>query len=65
VRARINGKSYRRTIKQVAELGADAVVVALQGKLIPGPSPGEPFVLDAAGLQVTVKQTAPKPATPE
>jgi hypothetical protein len=63
VRAKLNGKSVRKLLRQVAELGADAVVVVLQGKLIPPPAPGEPFVLDGAGFQVTVKQ--PKPATPE
>jgi hypothetical protein len=60
VRARLGGKSYRRTIKQIAEVGADNLVIVLQGKMIPSPSPGEPFVLDGAGFQVTVKQPKPE-----
>ena len=54
MRARINGKSYRKVLKQVAEQGAGNVAVVLQGTLRP-PAPGGPFVLDSAGFQVTVK----------
>jgi hypothetical protein len=61
VRARIGGKSYRRTIKQVAELGADAVVILLQGKVIPPVAQGEPFQLEGAGISVTVKTPKPGP----
>src|SRR4028118_449241 len=42
VRAKLNGKNYRKLLKQVAEHGADQVAVALQGVLrAPGP-PGGP-----------------------
>jgi hypothetical protein len=60
LRAKVNGKNYRKMIKQIADVGAGNIVVVLQGKLIPPPAPGEPFVLDGAGFQVTVK--TPKPA---
>ena len=43
VRARLNGKNYRKLLKQVAEHGADRVAVALQGVLRPPrPGPGVP-----------------------
>ena len=38
--ARINGKSYRRMIKTVAEKGADNVVITLQGELVARPDGG-------------------------
>jgi hypothetical protein len=57
--ARINGKSYRKMIKTVAEKGADNVTVILQGDLVAPPG-GGPVRLDAAGFQVIVKT----PATP-
>jgi hypothetical protein len=63
VRARVNGKNYRKMLRQIAEAGADNLVIVLQGKMVPPPAPGGPFVLDGAGFQVTVKQT--RPATPE
>lgn len=63
VRAKVNGKNYRKMLKQVDQVGGDGLVIVLQGKLIPPPAPGGPFVLDGAGFQVTVK--TPKPATPE
>jgi hypothetical protein len=59
-RARVNGKNYRKMIKQIDEVGSGNVVVVLQGLLRPSPAPGEPFVLEGAGFQVTVK--TPKPA---
>ena len=49
-------------MKQVAEAGAANVVVVLQGLLRPPAAPGEPFVMEGAGFQVTVK--TPKPAEP-
>ncbi len=52
--ARINGKSYRRMIKTVAEKGAENVAVILQGDLV-APPEGGPVRLDAAGFQVVVK----------
>ena len=62
VQARLNGKNYRRMLKQVAENSADQVVVILQGVLRPPASPGGPLVLEGAGFQVTVK--APRTAEP-
>jgi hypothetical protein len=59
-RARINGKNYRKMLKQVAEAGAAIVAVVLQGTLRPSAAPGGPFVLDSAGFQVNVK--TPRPA---
>jgi hypothetical protein len=61
-RARLNGKNYRKLLKQVAEHGADNVVVVLQGVLRPPTAPGGPFVLEGAGFQVNVK--TPRPAEP-
>ena len=60
VRAKINGKNYRKMLKQVAEHGADNMAVALQGVLRPPPAPGDPFVLEGAGFQAVVK--TPRPA---
>ena len=62
VRAKLNGKNYRKLLKQVAEHGADNMAVALQGVLRPPASPGGPFVLEGAGFQAVVK--APRPAEP-
>jgi hypothetical protein len=59
VRARLNGKSIRRALKQIAELGAANVNVLLQGNLKPPAEAGGPYVLDSAGLTVTPK--SPKP----
>ena len=61
-RARLNGKNYRKLLKQVAEHGAGNVVVVLQGVLRPPAAPGGPFVLEGAGFQLTVK--TPRPAEP-
>lgn len=58
--ARINGKNYRKLLKQVVEQGAGNVAVVLQGVLRPPAAPGGPFVLEGAGFQVNVK--APRPA---
>jgi hypothetical protein len=58
--ARLNGKNYRKMIKQIAEHGAANVVVVLQGLLRPPAAPGGPFVLEGAGFQVNVK--TPRPA---
>ena len=60
--ARINGKSYRRMLRTVAEKGADHVAVTLQGDLVAPPG-GGPVRLDSAGFQVIVK-TPPTTATP-
>jgi hypothetical protein len=55
VRASLNGKAVRRALKAIAEQGAANVNVVLQGTLKPAPTPGAPFVLEAAGLTVTPK----------
>jgi hypothetical protein len=59
--ARINGKSYRRMLRTVAEKGAENVAVVLQGDLVAPPG-GGPVRLDSAGFQVVVKAPA-APAT--
>ena len=61
-RARLNGKNYRKLLKQVAEQGAGNVAVVLQGVLRPPAAPGGPFVLEGAGFQVNIK--TPRPAEP-
>jgi hypothetical protein len=61
-RARLNGKNYRKMLKQIAEHGAGDIVVVLQGVLRPPAAPGGPFVLEGAGFQVNVK--TPRPAEP-
>ena len=61
-RAKLNGKNYRKLLKQVAEQGSGNVSVVLQGTLRPPASTGGPYVLEGAGFQVTVK--APRPAEP-
>ena len=61
-RARLNGKNYRKLLKQVAEHGAGNVVVVLQGVLRPPAAPGGPFVLEGAGFQVNIK--TPRPDEP-
>jgi hypothetical protein len=62
VRARLNGKNYRKLLKQVAEHGADRMAVALQGVLRPPVAAGGPFVLEGAGFQAVVKAAPPRPA---
>jgi hypothetical protein len=52
--ARINGKSYRRMMRTVAEKGTDHVTVILQGDLVARPG-GGPATLDSAGFQVIVR----------
>jgi hypothetical protein len=60
--AKVNGKNFRRMLKMIAEQGPGNVVVDLQGTLRPPSAPGEAFVLEGAGFQVTVK--TPRPAEP-
>jgi hypothetical protein len=60
--AKINGKNYRRMLKQIAEQGAGNVAVVMQGVLRPPAAPGGPFVLEGAGFQVNVK--TPRPTDP-
>jgi hypothetical protein len=62
VEARLNGKNYRRLLKQIDEQGAGNVAVVLQGVLRPPSAPDGPFVLEGAGFQVTIK--TPRPAEP-
>jgi hypothetical protein len=59
-RAKLNGKNYRKMLKQIAEVGASNVSVVLQGTLRPPAAAGGPLVLDSAGFQVNVK--TPRPA---
>jgi hypothetical protein len=61
-RAKLNGKNYRKLLKQIDEQGAADVAVVLQGVLRPPADPGGPFVLEGAGFQVNLK--APRPAAP-
>jgi hypothetical protein len=60
--ARVNGKSYRRMLRTVAEKGAENVAVILQGDLVAPPG-GGPVTLDSAGFQIIVKTPA-TPTTP-
>jgi hypothetical protein len=60
LRAVLNGKSVRRAIKTIAELGADNVNVLLQGNLKPPSASGGPYELDTAGLNVTPKVAKPE-----
>ncbi len=55
VRASLNGRSVRRALKTIAELGPDNVNAVLQGVLKVGPMPNGPLTLDAAGLTVSPK----------
>src|SRR4051812_50016998 len=64
VRAKINGKNYRKLLKQVAEHGPDRMAVALQGTLRPPAAPGGPFLLESAGFQAVVKAPPPQPDPP-
>ena len=62
LRAVLNGKSVRRALKAIAELGPDNVNVLLQGNLRAPSAAGGPYELDAAGLNVTPR--TPKPEAP-
>ena len=64
VRAKLNGKNYRKLLKQIAEHGANNMAVALQGVLRSPVSPGGPFVLEGAGFQAVVRAAPPRPAPP-
>ena len=50
-----------RTLRRIAEHGADAVAVVLQGVLRPPAAQGGAFVLEGAGFQVNVKIPTPGP----
>ena len=57
--ATLNGKSYRRMLKTLAEKGPEGVTILLQGTLRPGPG-GLP-VLEGAGISA-VPRTPAAPA---
>jgi hypothetical protein len=59
MRAVLNGKSVRRALKTIAELGPENVNVLLQGNLKPSAA-GGPYELDCAGLNVTPKTAKPE-----
>jgi hypothetical protein len=59
LRAKLNGKSVRKALKTVAEHGAEGVVLVLQGTMKPPAAPGDPFVLDGAGITASVKTPRP------
>jgi hypothetical protein len=61
MRAVLNGKSVRRALKTIAELGPDQVNVVLQGNLRAAAGAGGPYELDSAGLTVTPKAQAQTP----
>jgi hypothetical protein len=52
----LNGKSYRRMLKALAERGPEGVTVLLQGTLKPGPG-GLP-VLEGAGISAVPRSPA-------
>ena len=49
VRARLNGKNYRKMLKTIDEHGPDNVAVVLQGLLRPAEGGG--YMLEGAGFQ--------------
>ena len=57
--AQLNGKSYRRMLKALAEKGAEGVTILLQGTLKPGPG-GLP-VLEGAGISAVPRSPAAAP----
>jgi hypothetical protein len=58
VEARLNGKNYRKMLKNIAEHGKDNVAVVLQGVMR---DQGGKFYLEGAGFQVNVKSPPPAP----
>src|SRR3954451_3866249 len=61
VRAKFNGKNYRKMLRTIDEHGAANVAVVLQGLLRPAEGGG--FHLEGAGFQVNVK--VPRAEPPE
>src|SRR4051794_41023662 len=53
VRAKFNGKNYRKMLRTIDEHGADNVAVVLQGLLRPAEGGG--YMLEGAGFEVNVK----------
>ena len=60
--AKLNGKNYRKMLKNIAEQGAGNVAVVLKGVHRPPATQGGTFVLEGAGFQVNIK--TPRPAGP-
>ena len=58
--ARLNGKNYRKMLKNIAEHGEDNVAVVLQGAMR---DQGGKLYLEGAGFQVNVKSPPPAPAS--
>ena len=63
--AKLNGKNYRKLLKTIAEQGADAVAVVLQGTLRPPADQGGPYLLEGAGFQVNIKTPRPAGQAPQ
>ena len=63
-RARLNGKTYRKVLKTIAEQGVGHVAVVLQGVLRPSAEPGGPYLLEGTGFQVNVKTPRPDGSAP-
>jgi hypothetical protein len=63
--ARCNGKNYRKMLKTIAEQGADAVAVVLQGVLRPLVDQGGTYLLEGAGFQVNLKTPRPAGQAPQ
>jgi hypothetical protein len=59
--AKLNGKNYRKMLKNIAEQGAGNVAVVLQGVLRPPTAQGGAFLLEGAGFQVNIKTPRPAP----
>src|SRR5258705_7278016 len=56
VRAKINGKNYRKLLKQIAEHGADNMAGGPPGGLRPPPPPGGFFLLQGARVPAGVQK---------
>jgi len=63
--AKLNGKNYRKMLKNIAEHGAGNVAVVLQGVLRPPAAQGGTFVLEGAGFQVNIKTPQPTGQAPQ
>ena len=63
--AKLNGKNYRKMLKNIAEHGAGNVAVVLQGVLRPPAAQGGTFVLEGAGFQVNIKTPRPTGQAPQ
>ena len=64
-RAKLNGKNYRKMLKNIAEQGAGNVAVVLQGVLRPPAAQGGTFLLEGAGFQVNLKTPRPAGQAPQ